>query len=116
MKIPFQMVMLGESDQKILVHLWYDLGNLNFDVKYTIIQFYGYNHNFQFYRWIEQKIYVESPDISYPALEFEVNQSSGRHRNMGHQRLHKFCYFLLFDLWTSYLARIIFLQGNNNLF
>ena len=35
---------------------------------------------------------------------------------MGQQRLCEFCYLLLFDLWTSYLARILFLQGCGSLF
>jgi hypothetical protein len=54
--------------------------------------------------------------LSYLGLQFEVNQSSGRHLNMGQQRLYEFCYLLPFDLWTSYLARILFLQGYDSLF
>ncbi|KAL3566427.1 hypothetical protein D5086_031842 [Populus alba] len=41
----------------------------------------------------------------------QVNRSSGRHPNTGQQRLYGFCYLLPFDLWTSYLIRILFLQG-----
>ena len=52
--------------------------------------------------WIGLKFYMESSDmLSYVGLEFQVNQSSGRHRNTGQQRLYEFCYFLPFDLWTS---------------
>jgi hypothetical protein len=83
--------------------------NSNFDVKCATIQFYSNNHNSQSDRCIELKFYVESPDMfSYLGLTFQVNQSSGRHRNTGQQRLHEFCYLLPFDLWTSYLARILF--------
>ena len=54
--------------------------------------------------------------FSYLVLKFKVNRSSRRHRNMGQQRLYEFCYLLTFDLWTSYLARIIFLNGCGSLF
>jgi len=36
--------------------------------------------------------------------------------NIGSNRLYEFCYLLPFDLWTSYLARILFLQGYGSLF
>ena len=49
--------------------------------------------------------------FSYLDLKFQVNWSSGKHRNTGQQRLYKFCYLLPFDLWTSYLIMILFLQG-----
>jgi len=54
--------------------------------------------------------------LSYLGLKFHVNQSSGRHRNTGQQRIYEFCYLLPFDLWTSYLTRILFLQGCDSLF
>jgi len=38
------------------------------------------------------------------------------HHNTGQQRLYEFYYLLLFDLRTSYLARILFLKGHDNLF
>jgi hypothetical protein len=61
--------------------------------------------------------FVASPNIlSYPGLKFQVNQSSRRHRNTGQQRLYEFCYLLSFDLWTSYLARILFLKWYGSLF
>jgi len=57
------------------------------------------------------------PDIlSYLGLKFQVNRISGRHHNTGQQRLYEFCYLLHFDLWTFYLARILFLKGCDNLF
>jgi len=63
------------------------------------------------------EFYVESLDmLSYLGLKFQVNRSSGRHRNTGQHRLYKFCYLLPFDLWTSYLARILFLKGCGSLF
>jgi hypothetical protein len=49
-------------------------------------------------------------------LKFQVNRSLERYRNTGQQRLYEFCYFLLFDLWTSYLTRILFLKGCGSLF
>jgi hypothetical protein len=54
--------------------------------------------------------------ISYLGLNFQVNRSSERHCNTGSQRLYEFCYLLSFDLWTFYLARILFLQGCGSLF
>jgi hypothetical protein len=38
------------------------------------------------------------------------------HLNTGQQTLYKFCYLLPFDLWTSYLARILFLKECGSLF
>jgi len=38
------------------------------------------------------------------------------HLNTGQQRLYEFCYLLPFDLWTSYLAMIIFLKRCGSLF
>jgi hypothetical protein len=49
--------------------------------------------------------------LCYYRLRFQVNQSSGRHHNTGQKRMYEFCYLLPFDLWTSYLVRIFFLQG-----
>jgi len=54
--------------------------------------------------------------FSYYGLKFQVNRISGRHRNTGLHRLYEFCYLLLFDLWTSYLVRILFLQGCDSWF
>ena len=91
--------------------------NSDFDVKSAPIQFYGNSHNSQSDRWIELTFYVESPDMfSYLGLQFQVNRTSERHWNMGQQRLYEFCYLLPFDLWTSYLARILFLKGCGSLF
>jgi hypothetical protein len=91
--------------------------NSDFDVKCATIQFYGNNHNSQSDRWIGLKFYVKSPDmLSYRGLKFQVNWSLGRHLNTGQQRLYEFCYLLPFDLWTSYLARILFLKGCGSLF
>jgi hypothetical protein len=91
--------------------------NSDFDVKSASIQFYGNSHNSQSDRWSGLKVYMESSDMfSYVGLNFQVNQSSRRHRNTGQQRLYEFCYLLPFDLWTSYLARILFLKGCGSLF
>jgi len=45
-----------------------------------------------------------------------VNRCSGRTCDIGQNRLYEFCYLLPFDLWTSYLGRILFLQGYESLF
>ena len=91
--------------------------NSDFDVKCATIQFYGNNHNSPSDRCIDLKFYVVSPDIfSYIGLKFQVNWSLERHRNMGQQRLYEFSYLLPFDLWTFYLAKILFLKRCGNLF
>jgi hypothetical protein len=91
--------------------------NVDLDVKCATIQFYGNSHNSQFDCWIALKFYVESSDmLSYLGLNFQVNQSTRRNLNMGQQRLCEFCYLLPFDLWTSYLTRILFLQRYDSLF
>jgi len=91
--------------------------NSDFDVKCAAIQFYEDSHNSQSDRWIGQKVYMESPDMfSYLGFKFQSNRSLGRHRNMGQQWLYEFCYLPPFDLWTSYLSRILFLKGCGSLF
>jgi hypothetical protein len=96
----------------------HERSNSDFDVKCATIQFYGNSHNSQSDCWIKLKCYVKSPDMFfYLGLKFQVNQNSGRHLNTSQQRLYEFCYYLLpFDLWTSYLARILFLKGCDSLF
>jgi hypothetical protein len=54
--------------------------------------------------------------LSYLGLKFQVNWCLEKYRNMGQQRLYRFCYLLSFDLWTSYLDRILFLKGCGSLF
>jgi hypothetical protein len=50
-------------------------------------------------------------DFGVKSAAILVNRSSRRHHNTGQQRLYEFCYLFPFDLWTSYLVRILFLQG-----
>jgi hypothetical protein len=91
--------------------------NSDFDVKCATIKFYGNNHNSQSDHWIELKLYMKSRDMfSYLGFKFQINRSSERHRNTGQKRLYEFCYLLPFDLWTSYLVRILFLKGHDSLF
>jgi hypothetical protein len=45
-----------------------------------------------------------------------VNRRSGRTCDIGQNRLYKLCYLIPFDLWTVYLARILFLQWCGNFF
>jgi len=84
----------------------------DFGVKNAIVQVYGNNYNYQSDIWIGLKCFVDSLYMfSYYELKFQINRTSRRHRNTGQQRLYEFCYLLPFDLWTSYLVRILFLQG-----
>jgi len=52
----------------------------------------------------------------YLGLNFQVNQNSRTYRNTGQQRLYEFFFLIPFDLWTSYLARIVILKGCGSLF
>jgi hypothetical protein len=67
--------------------------------------------------WIELKIYENIPETCvYVWVNFWVNRSSGRTCDIGQNRLYEFCYLLSFDLWTFYLAKILFLRGYGSLF
>ena len=89
----------------------------DFGIKNTTVQVYGNNHNSRSDRWIKVIFNVDSPDMSfYLGLKLQVNRSLGRHHNAGHHRLYEFCYLLPFDLRTSYLVRITFLQGRGSWF
>ena len=98
-------------------NLDYLRGRTGLSLVHRTIQFYDNSHNSQSDRLIGLKVYIESPNmLSYLGLKFQINQRWRRHRNTSQQRLHEFCYLLPFDLWTSYLARILFLQGCGSLF
>ena len=67
--------------------------------------------------WIELKIYKNIPEVCvYVGVNFQVNRSSERTCDIGQNRLYEFCYLLPFDLWTFYLAKILFLRGYESLF
>ena len=83
----------------------------------SVVQFYNSNHSSKSNCWIKLKIYLEFPRILfYIGVKFQVNRSLGRPWDIGQNRLYGFCYLFLFDLWTSCLAMILFLQGRDNLF
>ena len=92
--------------------LWYNQvrSDSDFGVKNATVQVYGNSHKSQSGRWIGLIFYVDSPDMFY-YLWLQVNRILGRNRNTSQRRLYGFCYLLPFDLWTSYLVRILFLQG-----
>jgi hypothetical protein len=88
-----------------------------YDVKCTTVYFHENSNNSQSNSWIRLKLYMKSLDLLlYLKVKFQVNQSSRRHRNTGQQRPYEFCYLLHFDLWASYLAKILFLQGCDSWF
>jgi hypothetical protein len=83
----------------------------DFGVKSATVQVYGNSYNSQSNRWIGLKFYMDSLDmLCYYGLKFQVNRTSERYHNTGQQRLYEFCYLLPFDLWTSYLVKILFLK------
>jgi hypothetical protein len=88
-----------------------------FGVKCYIVQFYAIEYNFKSNRWIELKLYQKIPEVFvYVGVHFQENPHSERTCNIGPNRIYEFCYLLPFDLWTSYLAKILFLQGYGSLF
>jgi len=88
-----------------------------FSVKCYIVQFYAIEYNFKSNRWIELKLYQKIPEVFvYVRVYFQENPHLERTCNIGPNRIYEFCYLLPFDLWTSYLAKILFLQGCGSLF
>jgi hypothetical protein len=99
--------------------LWYKPSKVRFRfcVKVSTIQFYAIEHNFKSNCWIELKLYQKIPELFvYVGVYFQENPRSKRTCNRGPNRLYEFCYLLPFDLWTFYLAKILFLQGCGCLF
>jgi len=91
--------------------------DLDFGVKFSTVQFYAIEHNFKSNRLSELKLYQKIQDVFvYVGVNFQVNQSSERTCDIGQNSLYEFCYLLPFDLWTSYLARIVFLKWYVSLF
>jgi len=89
----------------------------DFGVRVSTVWFYTIKHNFKSNCWIELKLYHKIPEVfAYVGLYFQVNPYSERTSDIGQNRLYEFCYLLPFDLWTSYLAKILFLQGYGRLF
>ena len=83
----------------------------------SVVQFYNSNHSSKSNCWIKLKIYLEFPRILlYIGVKFKVNRNLGRPCDIGQNRLYEFCYLFSFDLWTFYLAMILFLQEHDKLF
>jgi hypothetical protein len=88
-----------------------------FGVNFPTVQFYAIKDNLKLNCWIKLKLYQKFLEVCYYVeVKFQVNRSMGRTCDIGQNRLYKFCYLLPFDLWTSYLARILFLRGCESLF
>jgi hypothetical protein len=91
--------------------------DLDFGVKFYTVQFYAIEYNSKSNRWIELKLYKKISKVCfYVGVNFQVNQSSKRTYDIGHNRLYEFCFLLCFDMWTSCFARILFLKGCGSLF
>jgi hypothetical protein len=89
----------------------------DFGKNISTVQFYAIEHNFKSNYWIELKLYQKIPEVFvYVGVHFQENPRLERTCNIGPNRLYEFRYLLPFDLWTSYLARILFLQGCGSLF
>ena len=91
--------------------------DLDFSVKFYTVQFYVIEHNFKSNCWIKLKLYEKISEVFvYVGVNFQVNACLGKTCDIGQNRLYEFRYLLPFDSWTSYLAKIIFLQGSGSLF
>jgi hypothetical protein len=89
----------------------------DFGVKFSIVRFYVIKHNSKSNRCIELKLYQKILEVFvYVGVHFQVNQSLERTYDIGQNRLYEFCYLLHFNLWTSNLARILFLRECGSLF
>ena len=89
----------------------------NFDVKISTVQFYTIEYNSKSNRWIELKLYQQIPEtFVYVGVNLQVSRILERTCDIGQNRLYKFCYLLPFNMWTSYLAKILFLKGCGSLF
>jgi len=89
----------------------------DFGVRVSTIQFYAIKHNFKSNQWIELKLYHRILEVFvYVGVHFQVNPCSERSCDIDQNKLYEFWYLLPFDLWTSYLAKILFLQGCGSLF
>ena len=99
--------------------LWYKPSKVRFGFwrKIFYCSVLCFEHNFKSNRWIELKLYQKILEVFvYVGIHFQGNPHSKRTCNIGPNRLYEFCYLLSFDLWTFYLARILFLQGCGSLF
>jgi hypothetical protein len=89
----------------------------DFGVKFSTVQVYAIKHNFKSHRWIELKLYYKSLEVFvYVVVNLQVNWSLEMTCNIGQNRLYEFCNLLLFNMWTSYLAKILFIKGCDSLF
>jgi hypothetical protein len=114
-----------EKTWKSSSHMWkasvYDTiqerSDSDFVVKFPTVQFSSFKHNWKSNCWIELNVYLKIPEVLvYVGVKFQMNQSLGMTCDIGQNMLYKFCYLLCFNLWTSYLASIIFQQGCESLF
>jgi hypothetical protein len=83
--------------------------NSDFDVKSAPIQFYSNSHNSQSDRWIELKIYIESPDmLSYLGLNFRaIRVWEGIERRVNRGCTNFVIYFLLtcgLPIWLGFFS------------
>jgi hypothetical protein len=84
----------------------------DFGIKVYTVQVYAIEQNFKSNRWIELKLDQKIPEVFvYVGVYFQKNPHSERTCDIGLNKLYELCYLLPFDLWTSYLAKILFLQG-----
>jgi len=89
----------------------------DFGVKFSTVQVCAIKHNFKSHRWIELKLYYKSLEVFvYVVVNLQVNRSLEMTCNIGQNRLYEFCNLLLFNMWTSYLAKILFIKGCDSLF
>ena len=108
-----------------MFHLWYGsaLWYKQTKVKFGFWRKSFYRSVLHYWAWLQiqpldkLKLYQTILEVFvYVGVPFQENPRSETTCNIGSNRLYEFCYLLPFDLWTSYLARILFLQGYGSLF
>jgi hypothetical protein len=89
----------------------------DFGIKFSTVQFYAIEHNSKSNYWLELKLYQTIPEVFfYVGVNVQVNRSLEMTCDIGQNRLYEFCYLLSFDLWTFYLAMILFLKRSVSMF
>ena len=71
----------------------------------------SHNYDINYFCWLGVgHVTSQCPNIFFHiGLKVQVNYSSVRSCDTGQQMQYKFCYLLLFELWTSYLEMNFFL-------
>jgi hypothetical protein len=83
--------------------------DLDFGVKFYTVQFYAIEYNSKSNRWIELKLYKKISKVCfYVGVNCQVNQSSKRTYDIGHNRLYEFFFYFLLTCGLLVLQEYFF--------